>query len=1603
MNHTSSLEAFAAFEPDKDFLSIKEGRITVVTDKEQEATLEEISEVAKTIIEHIKDYNLAAIKSFHHKYERLTKSDNPKMRAVSLYGQMQVYSKVNSQIAQIKETIEQQENLVKLSEKFNLAKNSDELNAKIRQSLGISYATVLTENNNIQILLLIPKSPPIPILELPNDDQLIDNIEGLTLGSVLSKIPNDSIFSSKWDAIDALNTLPIGSYVPYINMFDEVQILIKFSQNQNGIIPLDKNKNFFSQINSIYSNETLLTAIKDDEIPEDQSDTVLHGQPGNYRFFIKGDEIHLLEKIPGNQVKTRVINMREPGSLFRNLVEMHSVAAKIEVLRDFNISTISPDKREKFILEREVNHPYFYVNDNNPNEIILLQHLPGQIIRKKTIQAEQLFNEWEIFADASPLDKLKETEVFRSRVFDNYSEANDAFRHLTKVGDFVIIKEGYFYPTYTFRQYLGEGLQRDVDLNSNTIFSEISTLKNENPIAVTLNLIKENDVSKLSAQKRREAILSKKNKEFIYYEDEKNPGTLVFVQKFPGHVLKEKRIKLENLATELVGIYPILDDEIAFLTKSKMYFESEALAREAFKQIKNPGEYVLWKSENGKIQVLQRLFDESERVIDMDDYRLFENLDKFLTKTELQVANLRVQNMALQMQKVDAFLTKVSSKPVLDRNEIKELIKLEKELRARRFSLESVNISYKDQAFKEIYLKFFKLLSNNPEFRNLLAEFWDEADQFINLQKKKNEVSSEDFRELIKLKGRINDVIELLTAISPGFKSIQTLINLKDNELIPLINRKKNQLKTSKGSFVTSAALEEGIASLAARKAFLEIATHKDAIAKAGTSSHDVFILGNRGIVLKKTDLRASEEAYSIKYLMNILTKQGLVPSREVRTPLAYQLGLDATTKLQMRRGYAHDQIDLELEAAIAKKLTPYDERVWRQYYSTKIYTSSSSRYENLQFSYKNADNDAWKQVSFKELQSLYIKDKIGENAFIKLEGVAKRFQEWLHDSEFATALNKPLERQDKLTIPHFVPILDTEGKKQAYEKCEQVLWKCKDKAGIERTVNFKTLQTLFLTDQLDSTVDPKPVEAEIEDSELKMALNISWGILSGEIITAKGSPLTRVVATPFIDMHIISNANETYLNRIFERMTPESEFQAILTGELQFLDMHAANLGVAPEPNEEYMRFKDLIFRVEPTNITFKFFLEKYLKGEIPQDEIITYTEGETEISKPLRELPDLLKALNVPWKFVIFDTDISLGEDNDLSIIGGSLVLPLRSCLLEGTFKDKPISDECLQMLMNRERTDLQVKQWSKKEDAPILKQLSNRDRTFLKSKLTTILEKYSLSEFRKSWKGGTLKALREAFAKEISDVNKFESIWKLFGSTAILKGDTFESIAKRVGITVDTLKKLNPNQSEPLTRGGRIKIPNKFMDKDPKERLKIAEQLFPRLTVRQQEALFQRQERRAGYLKNYQELKKEYTDPGQLMGILLKFARNDETNSPLNTLEQEDYQRQLVDIQASGASPEEKLVILKQIQQKMLGEVKPTYLNLMKAMYPLLADGYALNLKLYTPKQAGQYIGFFGKSLVAILKEAKEKDDRDDDRDRLVRILERKILAKQNPYFW
>jgi LysM repeat protein len=920
-------------------------------------------------------------------------------------------------------------------------------------------------------------------------------------------------------------------------------------------------------------------------------------------------------------------------------------------------------------------------------------------------------------------------------------------------------------------------------------------------------------------------------------------------------------------------------------------------------------------------------------------------------------------------------------------------------------------------------LKFQQSLLNQKENKNSLENSIREIEKTSKNLSQISSISSEELPQIFEVENEIRKILN-----SSHFPEQQRCQEVYRREILRVVNLAKQHITQRPFHFAVQAAAERGKAAQAGLLALKALAENQPVLQPSAHSSQDVFLLPKYGTVFKRADKRAKEEERNTNELFHLMSKQAVVGTFDIQRASIEKFGIQISEKIQ-ERGFTPKALSPqpELKRAIKKKLSPEDQLILENYEK-----SPSKRDENADNYarmakkqwYLKLPNQQWREISFQELQRRFLANQLPPEAQIGLDqnqGLSLE-KHILEGTSFAQALNHIPSLKASPPDLYLTPDLSDEQNRKAYEHCEQFKWSYKDSQGIKHEADFKTVHALYLQNKIrrlyiEPIASPSSSQSLPTYTERNQALDVHWKAVTPELMElasdeVKVTELTDIQAKPFVNMILMKNLSSSAREKVLEKLTSDAQFNAILTGELQLLDLHATNLGVVPKLNAEYEKFKDLKFSVSSySNINFNDLMILYLNGTIHPSTPIRLIEAGQVTQKPLNALPDLQKALDVHWQFVIFDTDLSLSEDNWLQIQTrketnrvNEHLIPLRSVLLETRWKDTPLSEATIKRLMESEERDLRVKSWIRREDAPIYRRFSEQAKESIAKQLAPMLEDYTLSKLRPNNTDITLKDLQKNFVAKLSDLSQktpshVKQIWKIIetelSTVTVRPHDTLKTIAQRYHQDIQTLKRLNPDLN--LQSGKKIKIEYDLSSPQAeKRRRRIATQLFPRLTIRQQNALLERQSRRRDYLMSYQALSRSSLQGLELMTQISEFI--EQPQAPLTTVRREQLLKEL----RNNKKLNDRQALM-DFKQALCKECQPTYFNLMKAMYPLLADAYALAEVVYGKDQAGQYIGWYRHPLEEIIQNAKSRYSKASSAYRLAEHLERQIAKVANPAFF
>jgi hypothetical protein len=742
-------------------------------------------------------------------------------------------------------------------------------------------------------------------------------------------------------------------------------------------------------------------------------------------------------------------------------------------------------------------------------------------------------------------------------------------------------------------------------------------------------------------------------------------------------------------------------------------------------------------------------------------------------------------------------------------------------------------------------------------------------------------------------------------------KRTEERVAFYENVIKHLVKRVKHSLVQEPQHRNAIAAAKKGQALQAGLKGMLSILEEGVPIEK-NTSTQSVYSFPHYKVVYKHGSKRATEEEYLIDQFFNLCASEGIVGSFKMERLNPIRYGIEMSNLEKLKRGYSVGHLDPFLTNKLFGKLNQNDQKLYQKYKMKDCSLSQNfASFEKRTFKYEGNE--------VRTLQCL-----LEEDGFVK-----------------ALTYEPTKASSDELKSLYFLPILESSVDKQTYEECEQMRWKYLNSQKIQQVVDFKMIQTLWLRGHYLKGIQAVDLNGKVikngpKETEVKSVLEkIQWRLGIAEVLRLNKSkdwkPVMHVQAKPFVEMKSVKDMqlHSKFLKAVLNRLSEESVWSVLLTAELQFLDLHGQNLGLAPQLNDACVYFKKAVFLVSRQVLNLWNLRKQYLEDPLLIQAEIIYKDPKTGqfVQGRLEEFSFLREALETKWEWVIFDTDLSLGESNTLHLQSYKdhiqTLIPFRSCLLELEWKDIPLSPTIIARLEDTAMEE-QMIAWINRYETPIRLELKKKGilQREIDERLKPVLKQpcYTLSFARQSdCTDGSFKNIRDKFVFDLvkMEENVHQELWKWLEQQ----------------LSIDLISEL----------------PKARLNRD-----KIASQLFPRLTWRQLEALLERRKRRNIYLKNYRELI-QTSSFEELQKSVSNFLQQSE--SPLSTLQRRSLEAKLH--QMDPLLQTSQIALLKTEISQMC---QPTYFNIVKSMYPFLSDVYDLVVASNSqgPLQAGLLIG-------------------------------------------
>lgn len=789
----------------------------------------------------------------------------------------------------------------------------------------------------------------------------------------------------------------------------------------------------------------------------------------------------------------------------------------------------------------------------------------------------------------------------------------------------------------------------------------------------------------------------------------------------------------------------------------------------------------------------------------------------------------------------------------------------------------------------------------------------------------------------------------------------QLLSKSNDARLFPLREQLKPSLEKvesyRKHAVVSQAAAKVGETLSKAIEAMNTLAESKAQIKPDNAGVNDVYLLEREGITLKGfKGQRSKEDEKLIQHLFTLQNSLGShVFSFNITSGDVTRQGVQTKADRGAVNFKQSELANKKTQKYFINRLTSEEKELWE----TLIYQSKSYEFlEDTLFEIKGSDGNVTEKT-FKQLKNDVEKGISTESSMIREKGNGsytslKTFRN--KDSDFNAAMNyTPSLKPDQ--IP-FIPRFNNAQVKTAFEELNRQKWSLLID-GNRKDVTFKKLLAYhahgmdlkgLIFDKNGNPADMSKFEKAFQAKWTLDFPNVLMTNAAGGLSSLKG--IQNLEAKLYVPNLILLSevlSSKPMQQAIFNKLDHDAFFDLVLTGEMQFLDLHHYNLGFAPISNDQFDRFQKCSFGYtvgpkEFLDASFEYMMDAYFKGKITDDTVITVEEGGVSQKKKLSEMPELQAALNVKWKLVLFDTDLVFSESNELMSLYDQPHIPLRSDVLMSELRNINLPDEVLDRLSNSSERDAATIAWMNRMDAPIYSRLSEEKKVSVQNLVKPFLEKkeYTISSERiKQNVHFPHSQLQAKFVQDMCqlDTPEKEELWVKLG------------------------KELQMDLSGTAPE-------------DIKKRAVIANQLFPRVSWKQRNAYIERINSRTEYLAGFKQLQETAETPKEELAKLKLFLETKST--PVNSHERTLFLDQLKLMEASLSIDEEKLEYIKSF---ILTKTQPTYEKLLMAMYPHLADALALSEELYGRDQAGKYIGWHEKPLSDQVYEGLAKDPSSD----------------------
>ncbi|MBA3706713.1 MAG: hypothetical protein H0W84_12675, partial [Bacteroidetes bacterium] len=404
---------------------------------------------------------------------------------------------------------------------------------------------------------------------------------------------------------------------------------------------------------------------------------------------------------------------------------------------------------------------------------------------------------------------------------------------------------------------------------------------------------------------------------------------------------------------------------------------------------------------------------------------------------------------------------------------------------------------------------------------------------------------------------------QMREALAKGVNGKAKVQEIYDSKVIPLIKQAKKAISENSYHFSSSAAAAKGKAVQAGIGALKHLTENQSVISSNTVSAQQVFLLPKENAVFKRSTEKATEEERIINDLFDLMSENAVVGTFNIKSTSRKKFGIQIPIDIK-QRGYLADSTNPTLRQAIEKKLSLKDLQLIKKYESSpqkeEIDFYMHANMAKIEFFIKHPKGD-WAKVSFKELQKLYYADKLIEGTLIgSSEETAIPISEHISNTtvlfrslSFNSALTKEGEK------PLLTPDLNDQAVKRSYELCEKFKWSYRNTYGKICECNFKLMQANHLMNlsMHDIKCIPNKQNLQLPTSEdFTRALNVNWKAVSPELLKTEKHDITSlrdIQAKPFISgMVLMKDLTHEQREDVLKRLTPNSEFNSLLIGEVQ-------------------------------------------------------------------------------------------------------------------------------------------------------------------------------------------------------------------------------------------------------------------------------------------------------------------------------------------------------------------------------------------------------------------------------------------------------------------